>query len=447
MTRPQRRMLTLLATTALLSIPALAGTTKDTPTKKTPPDAPGGWIVLEENFWLPLTRAPGTYFHRAHEEFLAKDYALAAVDLRQAAAHLRIQARRSTSPEHSTALYIAADRLGFLANDVEQKLVKSAARLDREFARAHAALAMHDQALATEAWNKKQTLLTGSNLNAAVFNIESAYGWANQEMGVTGFDAVADASRLADDLIAGDTKNYEVAATLDTVDAAIRTLTTVVNKLPKDEGLVMDEPEIAVAPPFEPGWVLVENDIWTDLPDSAGRHLHNAYEAFMRKHAEHAAREIHNAVFDLELQAGRATGDDRTALMDAIHDLEGLLLNDDDSRADLKLPCSRYDHAVANACYALAQHHCQMAEADWKADLKTLTGYDLKWAADNLDRGRVWAGQLGNQTIAGELNTARDLSDKLIGGTSTPESDVASQIQNLKREITALRSALVAMAS
>ena len=91
----------------------------------------------------------------------------------------------------------------------------------------------------------------------------------------------------------------------------------------------MDEPVIAVAPAFEPGWVLVEEDIWTGLPDSAGRHLHNAYEAFLQKRSEQAAGEIHRAIFDLELQAGRATGDDKTALMDSIHGLESLLVSDD----------------------------------------------------------------------------------------------------------------------
>ena len=62
---------------------------------------------------------------------------------------------------------------------MERREVKSAAQLDREFARTHYALAEHDFAMAKEAWNKKLTYTTGENLSATVFNLESGYGWAN----------------------------------------------------------------------------------------------------------------------------------------------------------------------------------------------------------------------------------------------------------------------------
>jgi hypothetical protein len=426
--------------------PAIARDKNDVKTRKTPPDAPKGWIVLEEDFWTPLTHEPGTYFHRAHEEFLKKDYDLAAIDLRQAAAYLRLQARRSTYTEHSSALYAAANRLSNLAASVEKKDVKSPGQLDREFARAHCALAEHDYTMAKESWNKKRPYTTGYNLNAAAFNLESGYSWAYQETGTAGFDAMADANALADELIAGEPKNYEVSATLDAVHNAIQSLSMVVDQLPKDPGLAMNAPVIAVAPAFEPGWVLVEEDVWTDLPDSTGRHLHNAYEAFLHKRSEQAANELHQAIFGLELQAGRATGDDKTALMDSIHGLEALLVSYDHTQADLTLPYRQYDRAMANACYALARHHCEMAEADWAADLKSMAGYDLKWAEDYLERGRVWADHL-NDRVAGEhLRDARKLSEALIAGKAEQETNVASRIESLEQEVMTLRAAVVAMA-
>lgn len=439
-------LIALLTTAVAFAATASAGEKNDTRTKKTPPDAPQGWIVLEEDFWLPLAYEPGTYFHRAHEECLKKDYELAAVDLRQASAYLRLQARRSTYTEHSTALYTAANGLSRLAGQIEKRDVKSAAQLDREFARAHCALAEHDYVMAKESWNKKQPYTTGHNLNAAVFNIESGYSWANKEMGRPGFSAVADAGALAEELIAGEPKSYEVAATLDAVHTAINALSERVNELPKDPGLAMDEPIVTAAPAFEPGWVLVEDDIWTDLPDSAGRHLHNAYEAFLHRKSEQAASEIRRAVFDLELQAGRATGSDKTDLMDAIHGLEGLLVSYDQTRANLELSYQQYDHAIADACYALARHHCEMAEADWAAKLKTATGYDLKWAASYLNRGRVWADQLGNRSAEAHLRDARRLSEALIAGDAGNESNVAARIESLEQEVMTLRAAVVAMA-
>ena len=128
---------------------------------------PRGGIVLEEDFWLPLAHEPGAYFHRAHEEFLKKDYDLTAIDLREAAAYLRLQSRRSSYAERSSALYAAANRLSNLARKVEKEDVKSVAQLDRECSRAHYALAEHDYAMARESWNKKRPYTTGYNLNAA----------------------------------------------------------------------------------------------------------------------------------------------------------------------------------------------------------------------------------------------------------------------------------------
>lgn len=445
----QRQLaIALFTTTIALAAAAWADDKDDTNTKtaKTPPDGPKGWIVLEEDFWVPLAHEPGTYFHRAHEEYLMKDYDLAAIDLRQASAFLRLQARRSTYAEHSSALYAAANRLSNLARKVEKREVKSAAQLDREFARAHYALAEHDYAMAKESWSKKRPYTTGYNLNAAVFNLESGYSWANAEMGKRGFNALADAGALADELIAGEPKSYEVTATLDAVHAAINALSKRVNELPKDPGLAMDEPVITVAPAIEPRWVLVDEDIWTDLPDSTGRHLHNAYEAYLQRRSEQAATEIHRAIFDLELQAGRATGDDKTALMDSIRGLEALLGPYDQASAKLDLSYQQYDHAIANACYALARHHCEMAEADWAVNLKTSTGYDLKWAADYLDRGRVWADQLSNRPAEEHLRDARRLSEALIAGKADSEKNVASRIESLEQEVMTLRAAVVAMA-
>ena len=445
MTRP-RLLIVLLTATVACAVPALAAEKTDTNKKKAPPDAPKGWIVLEENFWLPLAHEPGTYFHRAHEEFLTGEYDLAAIDLRQASAFLRLQARRSTYAEHSSVLFAAANRLSNLAYEVERKQVKRAAKLDREFARAHYALAEHDYVMAKESWNKEDASTTGHNIDAAVFNLESGYNWANAELDSSAFDAAADARALAEELVTDGPRSMEVSATLDAVHGAIKSLATRVNQLPADPGLAMDEPIATIAPDVEPGWVLVDEDIWTELPDSAGRHLHNVYEAFLQHRSEQAATEIHLAIFDLELQAGRATGEDRDELMGSIQMLEGLLVPHDPVRASLELSRQRYDHAIAGASYALARHHLEMAEADWAAGLDTSTGYDLKWAASYLARGRVWARQTKDESAESHLRDARRLSDALIAGKTEGEANVSSRIEALEQVVMNLRTALLAMA-
>ena len=436
----------ILVTCISFVVPLLARG-DDATAELVPANAPNGWIALPEDFWIPLIHEPGRYFHRAHEEYLDEDHGLAAIDLREAAAYVRLQARRATSSEHSGELFAAANRLTNLARDVERETVKSVARLDREFARAHYALAEQDYAMARESWRKQQPYTTGYNLSAAVLNLESGYAWANREMGPTGFSAVADARALAEQMIAGKPEGYEVSATFDAVHQAIRSLSTVVYELPKDRGIAMDEQTVAVAPAFEPGWVLVEEGIWKDLPDSAGRHLHDAYEAVIQQAAEKAATALHGAIFDLELQAGRATGDDKTALTDSIRELQALLVSGDATRADLTLSTRDYFRSFADACYALARHHCRVAEDDWSAGLKTLAGYDLKWATDCFDRGRVWAGQFDERSADRQSRDARELSNVLIAGKTNKETDVSARIESLEQEIVTLRAAAVAYAS
>ena len=446
MTQQKLLMTFCTLTIALIPIANASEKTDNTDTKALP-DAPSGWIILQDDFWLPLTHEPGLYFHRAHQAFLEKDRNTTAIELRQAAAFIRIEARRSSYTEHANALYAAANRLSNLATQVEERKVKSAAELDREFARAHYTLANHDYAMAQETWKEKRPYTTGFNLNAAVFNIESGYNWANADMGKTGFNAVADASTLADNLIAGAPQRYEVNATLDAVHEAINNLSRQVDNLPKDPGLAMDGPAFTAAPECEPGWVLVEDDIWTELPNSAGQHLSNAYEAYLQRQAGQAASEIHRAVFDLELQAGRAIGKDRTELTDAIGDLKALLNAEDSTQANLKLSHATYEQAIAGACYALAKHHCEMAQIDWAKQLKTTAGYDLKWAANYLDRGRVWADQLASRTAESRLHDARQLSEALIAGNADLEQNVATRIETLDTEVTALHDAVYTMAN
>ncbi|MBN2446973.1 MAG: hypothetical protein JXO22_09620 [Phycisphaerae bacterium] len=307
-------------------------------------------------------------------------------------------------------------------------------------------MAEHYYVMAKESWNKEEAYTTGHNIDAAVFNLESGYSWANAELDTSAFDAAADARALAEELVTGEPRSMEVSATLDAVHTAIESLATRINQLPKDPGLALDEPIATIAPEIEPGWVLVDEDIWTDLPDSAGRHLHDAYGAYLQGRAQQAATEINRAIFDLELQAGRATGEDRATLLSSIRDLGDLLVTHDQARANLELSRHQYDHAIAGASYALARHHLEMAEADWAAGLSTSTGYDLKWAASYLARGRVWAHQLNDESAEIHLSDARRLSEALIAGKAKGEVNVASRIESLEQEVMKLRTALLAMA-
>jgi hypothetical protein len=106
------------------------------------PNAPAGYVLVEEDVLLQFVELPGEHFHKARENFLKKDFKGAASEIRKGAAFLRLEAARATK-EGKVGLTASIAELERLANDVEKGTVTSAKTLDRAFAKAHHGLAKH----------------------------------------------------------------------------------------------------------------------------------------------------------------------------------------------------------------------------------------------------------------------------------------------------------------
>ena len=108
-------------------------------------------------------------------------------------------------------------------------------------------------------------------------------------------------------------------------------------------------------PDIPTGWILVEEDIWKDLPDNGWRHLQDAYEAYLI-----AGRHVPPPSFEKQSSTstcgGPSRGEDKTTLMDSIHDLQNLFVSDDPNRVNLTIPFRQYEHNMAKAPYAMARH-------------------------------------------------------------------------------------------
>lgn len=173
------RVLSAMAFVLMLTMSHLALAKTDDP--KTAPQAPDGWILVEEDIWLLFPDEPGVQFHQAHENFLKKDFKAAAAHIRKGVGFMKLEAARATE-DGKKALTTSIDELEKLASDVEKGTVKSTNDLGKAFARAHRALAVHHHLKASEAWAKKETSKTGHALKSAASHLESALAWSGHKI-------------------------------------------------------------------------------------------------------------------------------------------------------------------------------------------------------------------------------------------------------------------------
>jgi hypothetical protein len=175
-----------------------AGTDKT----QTPPKAPEGYIVVEEDVAIVLSDEHEHYFKKAHQAFLKKNNKTTAADIRKAVAFLKLDAAVAAG-EGKKALSDSVNELEKLADDTEKGKVASAKVLEQAFSRADYALAKAYQLKASESWVKKATREVGHSLKTAADNLEYGLAWAGHKAEAGGKAAIKDARLVAGKLIEG----------------------------------------------------------------------------------------------------------------------------------------------------------------------------------------------------------------------------------------------------
>ena len=209
---------------SVFSIVAFAQSATKAPEAKTTKKP--GEVILEEDIWVILVDEPAHHFHRAHENFLNKEFRASANEIRTAAAFLKLETSRATA-EGKEALKASAKELDTLADDVEKGAVTSVKTLDEAFASAHRALAKHHYLKASEAWEKKETKTAGNALKAAARHLERAMTWAGYEEEDFVVKIVNDAGLAAGKLLEG------IGGTSEEVGKVIEDMGKAIDKLGK----------------------------------------------------------------------------------------------------------------------------------------------------------------------------------------------------------------------
>ncbi|MDB5389569.1 MAG: putative periplasmic protein [Planctomycetaceae bacterium] len=200
-------------------------------------------------------------------------------------------------------------------------------------------------------------------------------------------------------------------------------------------GIAHAQPKLAIAtvPACPPGYLLVEEEMWSQLMDEAGRHLDRARESFLHGHTRTTALELRKAAIMMRIDA--AHGQDRVdlALIKSAHELEVMALQlhnpqNTDSIDDL-------DEVSSKALAALADHEHLKADLAWKHHHFHRAGRYLRSSADNLERATFRARVALSTSTTDVVRDARVLSGRLIEGTGYAIDEVGLGIDALGKQI------------
>ena len=170
--------------------------------KAAAPEAPVGFVLVEEDQWHVMADEPDRHISRAREAFLMADAKTAAAELRKTAVHLRIASAHATERVKQGLSHSEHDLI-HLARRIESGAVKSVDEVDAATARALHALADYQYVRAAEAWRKKETRVSGQYLRAAADNLERATARTDARMRAATAEIAKDTRLISSKLIEG----------------------------------------------------------------------------------------------------------------------------------------------------------------------------------------------------------------------------------------------------
>jgi hypothetical protein len=141
-------------------------------------------------------------FQTAKQDFVKKDYAKAASEIRQAQAYVDTQAEQAGGAAKND-LVKAGNDLDGLAKKLEKGTVKSEKDILTSASQTYRALARYNVGKASESFSKKAESLAGEYLKAAADAIEKAWVWSGREIHSGTRTTIQEARETADEVKLG----------------------------------------------------------------------------------------------------------------------------------------------------------------------------------------------------------------------------------------------------
>jgi hypothetical protein len=189
-------------------------------------------------------------------------------------------------------------------------------------------------------------------------------------------------------------------------------------------------------PPKAPdGWVFIDEDAWEIVPDTTGRHLHEARQAFVAERYQDAASEIRKAAAVILFDGRRETDvQAKEALMDAVLDLERIANNVEQHVAYSR---TLLNHTFARAECALAKHDILAVRNAWQGGKRDMLriGGALDAAATHVDGGFLWAGSDIERGAIDAISRAMSIADALEEGSYSDGKQIQAAMEGIEREV------------
>jgi hypothetical protein len=196
--------------------------TSATAAKGEKPKASPGWIVIEEDWYVPLRFDSLVSMNNARMHYRNREERAAASELRRAVTWLKF-AETHAEPITKSKLTTAANELTVLANELDGGKLSDAAKMESSLARASAALAEWHYFKARESWGQSDEKYAAQYLQSAAAHLKHAAGSAHYQYGpdtVTVFDQITQ-----DGVTTSETETYDhnlLGKHLDAIEGAVK---------------------------------------------------------------------------------------------------------------------------------------------------------------------------------------------------------------------------------
>jgi hypothetical protein len=179
--------------------------------------------------------------------------------------------------------------------------------------------------------------------------------------------------------------------------------------------------------------MLVDEEMWSELMDEAGRHLDRARDAFVNGHTRSAAMELHKASVMMQIDGSHAQDRIDVSLMKSAEQLDRFVERlrngqSTDTVDDL-------DRLSSQALVLLAEHEHVKAVMSLNQRQMHRSGRYLRAAADNLERAIFRARIELSSSTSNAIRDAREIASKLADGTRSAVDEAGTGAETLGQHI------------
>ena len=170
-------------------------------------------------------------------------------------------------------------------------------------------------------------------------------------------------------------------------------------------------------PESQPGWIIVEEDVWVRLNDQPSEHMQQAHDSFVKKEYAATALELRKAGAYLHVAARNGATGTKAAPTASAQELDSLAA---DVQAGTVKSVKSLDSTFARAEHALAVDYHAKAKTALNAKHHAMTGHYLHSAVNHVERAATWCGHEFESFVCAAATAdgkARVVSGKLIDGS------------------------------